>query len=65
MLQVGYGKEVLGLTKESIDFAKRMMVPSGQNRVRKSSYVSFYNSEAQEALNKIELGEDSLFNVSN
>lgn len=30
--------EILGLTKDDIDFEKRMIVPSGHNGVTKSSY---------------------------
>jgi len=56
--------EVLGLTKDSINFEKRMIIPSGHSGVTKSSYVSFYNKETEHALNKIELGEDKLFKVS-
>jgi integrase len=56
--------EVLRLTKDSIDFEKRMIVPSAHFGVTKSSYVSFYNLETEQALNKIELGEDRLFNLS-
>ena len=56
--------EVLGLTKESIDFEKRVIIPSGHSGVTKNSYVSFYNWETEQALNKIELGEGRLFNIS-
>jgi len=56
--------EILELTKDSIDFEKRMLVPSGHSGVTKSSYVSFYNRETEKALKRIELGEDRLFNVS-
>ena len=56
--------EVLGLTKDSIDFEKRMIIPSGHSGVTKSSYVSFYNRETEQALSKIELGGDKLFKVS-
>ena len=56
--------EVLGLTKDNIDFAKRMIIPFGHSGVTKSSYVSFYNRETEQALNKIELGADKLFKVS-
>ncbi len=56
--------EILGLTKDSVDFEKRMMIPSGHSGVTKNSYVSFYNGETEQALNKIELGEDRLFKVS-
>ena len=53
--------EVLGLTKDYIDFEKRMIVPSGHSGVTKNSYLSFYNKETEQALNKIELGEERLF----
>ena len=56
--------EVLGLTKDSIDFEKRMIIPSGHSGVTKNSYVSFYNRETEQALKKIELGGDKLFKVS-
>jgi integrase len=56
--------EVLRLTKDSIDFEKRMIVPSIHFGVTKNSYVSFYNRETEQALNKIELGENRLFIVS-
>ena len=56
--------EVLGLTKDSIDFVKRMIIPFGHSGVTKSSYASFYNKETEQALNKIELGADKLFKVS-
>jgi integrase len=56
--------EVLGLTKDNIDFEKRMIVPTGHNGITKNSYVSFYNSETEQVLNKFELGEDRLFNIS-
>jgi len=57
--------EVLGLTKDCIDFEKRMIVPSGNSGVAKNSYVSFYNGEIEHVLKKIELGKDRLFIVSN
>jgi integrase len=56
--------EVLGLTVGDVDFEKRMVVPHGHTGVNKRSYVSFYNREAEEALNKLELDGDKLFNVS-
>ena len=56
--------EVLGLTKDNIDFEKRMIIPAGHSGVTKNSYVSFYNMETEQALNKIELGEEKLFKVS-
>ena len=56
--------EALGLTKDNIDFEKRMIIPLGHSGVTKGSYVSFYNRETEQALNKIELGEDKLFKVS-
>ena len=56
--------EILGLTKDSINFEKRMIIPSGHSGVTKSSYVSFYNQETEQALRKIELMEDRLFNMS-
>ena len=56
--------EVLGLTVEEIDFNKRMVVPDCHNGSSKHSYVSFYNQETEEALNRLDLDEDMLFNVS-
>jgi len=56
--------EVLGLSEGDIDFEKRMVVPNGHTGDNKRSYVSFYNREAEEALERIEVGESKLFNVS-
>ena len=42
---------------------KRMIVPSGHSGITKSSYVSFYNKEAKNSCNEIELGENGLFNI--
>jgi integrase len=46
--------EVLELTKDSIDFQKRMIIPSGQSGVTRNCFVSFYNREAERALNEID-----------
>ena len=56
--------EVLSLNVSDIDFKKRMIVPNNHIGVTKSSYVSFFNWEAEEALNKLDLSGDKLFNVS-
>jgi integrase len=56
--------EVLELTKDSIDFRKRMIIPSGHSGITKSSYVSFYNGETENALSKLEFNGDKLFKVS-
>jgi integrase len=56
--------EVLRITKDSIDFEKRMIIPSGHFGTTKNSYVSFYNRETERALNEIELKENRLFYVS-
>jgi len=55
--------EVLGLTVDDVDFEKRMVVPNSHTGVNKRSYVSFYNREAEEALNKIG-STDRLFKIS-
>ncbi len=56
--------EVLSLSVEDIDFKKRMIIPNNHYGVTKSSYVSFFNGEAEEALNKLDRNGDKLFNVS-
>ena len=56
--------EVLGLTVGDVDFKKRMVIPSCHNGSSKHSYVSFYNWETDEALNRLDLDGDRLFNIS-
>ena len=41
-----------------------MVIPKCHNGASKHSYVSFYNQETEEALNRLDLTEDILFNVS-
>lgn len=44
----GLGKnEVFGLTKDCINFEKRMIISSGPSGATKTSYVSFYNGETE------------------
>jgi integrase len=56
--------EVLGLNESNFDLERRMIMPNGHNGVTKSSYVSFYNLEAEEALNNFKESIDRLFKVS-
>jgi integrase len=56
--------EVLGLSVDEVDFKKRMVVPDCHNGASKHSYVSFFNQETEEAINRLDLGGDKLFNVS-
>ena len=56
--------EVLSLTKKEIDFTKRMVVPKCHQGFTKSSYLSFYNEEAESALSKIRLNSGRLFPIS-
>ena len=56
--------EVLSLTVKDIDFKKRMVVPKCHQGFTKSSYLSFYNEEAETALSKIELNNGRLFQIS-
>jgi len=56
--------EILKLTPKNVIFEKRMIIPTGHNGATKSCYVSFYNSEAENALTRINLGENKLFKVS-
>jgi integrase len=51
--------EVLSLTLKNVDFEKRMIVPNCHWGSTKSSYVSFYNEETEQALKRMELGEIS------
>ncbi|KXA94084.1 hypothetical protein AKJ38_01995 [candidate division MSBL1 archaeon SCGC-AAA259I14] len=59
--------EVLNLTMEDVDFEKRMLIPKNRSRTKKS-YVSFYNSESEEALDKFlpqrKPDDDKIFQVS-
>ena len=56
--------EVLSINVNDIDFEKRMIVPSNHTGVTKCSYISFFNGETEDALNRLDLGGDKLFNVS-
>jgi integrase len=56
--------EVLSLNVNDIDFEKRMIVPSNHIGITKCSYISFFNRESEEALNRLDLAGDKLFNVS-
>ena len=56
--------EVLSLTFKDIDFKKRMVVPNCHLGFTKSSYLSFYNEEAETALSKIEVNNGRLFQIS-
>ena len=56
--------EVLSVNVNDIDFEKRMIVPSNHTGVTKCSYISFFNNETEEALNRLDLGGYKLFNVS-
>jgi integrase len=44
--------EILSLKPEDIDFDKRMITPDNHNGETKKSWVSFYNEEAESALNE-------------
>lgn len=43
--------EILSLKPEDIDFDKRMITPDNHEGETKKSWVSFYNDEAEQALN--------------
>lgn len=43
--------ELFGLTKENIDFNKRMITPNKNPRTKRT-YVTFYNEEAESHLEK-------------
>ncbi len=45
-------QEILSLTSDYIDFEKRMITPNNQSGETKKSWCSFYNEEAEEALNE-------------
>jgi integrase len=45
-------QEILSLTPDDIDFGKRMITPSNHLGETKKSWCSFYNKEAEEALNE-------------
>jgi len=45
-------QEILSLTREDIDFEKRMITPNNHWGETKKSWCSFYNEEAEEALNE-------------
>jgi len=45
-------QEILSLTADDIDFKKRMMTPNNHLGETKKSWCSFYNEEAEEALNE-------------
>jgi integrase len=44
-------QEILSLTADDIDFEKRMITPNNHLGETKKSWCSFYNEEAEEALN--------------
>ena len=52
------------MSVDEVDFKKRMVVPDCHNGASKHSYVSFYNGETGDALNKIDFEGDKLFNIS-
>jgi integrase len=56
--------EVLALSVDDVDFKKRMVIPACHNGASKHSYVSFFNGETEEALNKVDIYRDRLFKVS-
>jgi len=56
--------EVLGLTIDEVDLKKRMVVPNCHNGESKHSYISFYNRETEDALNKVSVNSDRLFKIS-
>ena len=56
--------EVLSLTFNDVDFKKRMIIPKCHHGTTKNSYVSFYNEETEKALNKLELDNNRIFNIS-
>ena len=45
-------EEILSLKPEDIDFSKRMITPNNHLGETKKSWVSFYNEEAEKALNE-------------
>jgi len=45
-------QEILSLTPDNIDFEKRMITPNNHLGETKKSWCSFYNEEAEEALNE-------------
>ena len=45
-------EEILTLRPEDIDFEKRMITPNNHSGETKKSWVSFYNEEAERALNE-------------
>ncbi|MEN3059582.1 MAG: tyrosine-type recombinase/integrase [Candidatus Methanosuratincola petrocarbonis] len=44
-------KEVLNIRMDEVDFARRMLMPKAEGETKRA-WVSFYNSEAEEALNE-------------
>jgi len=56
--------EVLSLNVEDIDFKKRMIIPNNHSGVTKCSYLSFFNRETEEALNRLDVDGKKLFNIS-
>jgi integrase len=56
--------EVLGLTVDEVDFKKRMVIPHCHNGRSKHSYVSFYNEETEDALEKVVNESGQLFDIS-
>jgi len=56
--------EVFTLTRNDINLGKRMVIPSGHSGSTKHSYVSFYNEETENILNKVIGDNDKLFPIS-
>jgi len=56
--------EVLTLTRNDIDFRKRMLTPNCHSGSTKHSYVSFYNEETETVLKKVLGNGDMLFSIS-
>jgi len=56
--------EVLSLTREDVDFSKRMVMPKCHNGATKHSYVSFYNEETEAVLKRISKDSERLFTLS-
>jgi integrase len=56
--------EVLGLSVDEVDFKKRIVVPDCHNGTSKHSYVSFYNHETEEVLEKVVNESGKLFQIS-
>jgi len=50
-------QEILSLTFDDVDFEKRMITPNNHLGETKKSWVSFYNKEAEQMLNKYLAGK--------